>query len=76
MAAPASSSGNGWPNGLPPAFPDLLAVVADTPDAFSAAAATGPFSEYPCHLAPLHLAAALGREKCVRALLSAGGCSG
>lgn len=83
MAAPAASSGSGpvgatasgWPPGAASDFPDLHAVVANTPAAFSASAAPGPFSSYPCELAPLHLAAALGREECIRALLDAGGCS-
>jgi hypothetical protein len=51
---------------------DLRAVVEDAPLAFSPAAARGPFTACPCELSPLHLAAALGREGCLRVLLEAG----
>lgn len=56
--------------------PDLAAVVADDPLALlraTGAAAGGAASAAPCGLAPLHLAAALGRRRCVVALLDAGG---
>ncbi|EFN54558.1 expressed protein [Chlorella variabilis] len=54
------------------AYPELQAVVRDAPRSFSPAAARSPFTAFPCQLAPLHLASALGRDGCVRALLEAG----